>query len=93
MKTSQLTLNFPQDDDEAAAAREKERQRLEAAARQEQETIDTIMASGRLFVRNLPFAASEDELEAHFAQWGEVEQVSVWLQCLGESHQRHRVHT
>lgn len=66
-----------QDDDDAAAKREAERKRLEAEAAKEQESIDTIMTSGRLFVRNLPFGASEDELSEYFRRWGSVSQVSA----------------
>ena len=33
--------------------------------------------TGRLFVRNLPYSIAEDELRAHFASYGELEEVSV----------------
>lgn len=39
-------------------------------------TLETIKASGRLFVRNLPYSATEDDLRKHFEQYGALEEVS-----------------
>ncbi|CEH17141.1 RNA-binding protein (RRM superfamily) [Ceraceosorus bombacis] len=63
--------------EEEAARAEKQRQELAVKAQQEQETTDTIMESRRLFVRNLPFTASETELEEFFGQWGAVQQTEL----------------
>lgn len=60
----------------AKAREEKQRLALQEKARKDQEAVDTIMGSGRLFVRNLPFAATEEDLERHFAAFGPVKQVS-----------------
>lgn len=38
-------------------------------------TIEKIKATGRLFVRNLPYSASEDDLRGHFAPFGSLEEV------------------
>jgi multiple RNA-binding domain-containing protein 1 len=38
-------------------------------------TIEAIKASGRLFVRNLPYTATEDDLRKHFEKYGAVEEV------------------
>lgn len=38
-------------------------------------TIEAIKATGRLFVRNLPYAATEDDLREHFAAHGTLEEV------------------
>ncbi|PWN45247.1 RNA-binding domain-containing protein [Ceraceosorus guamensis] len=65
--------------EEEAAKAEKQRQELAVKAQQEQETTDTIMESRRLFVRNLPFTASETELEEFFGQWGAVQQAHIPL--------------
>ncbi|KAH7839984.1 hypothetical protein Vadar_010969 [Vaccinium darrowii] len=46
----------------------------------EHEVIDAnkdILETGRLFVRNLPYTATEDELEEHFRQLGNVSQVHL----------------
>jgi multiple RNA-binding domain-containing protein 1 len=43
--------------------------------------IEAIKSNGRLFVRNLPYSASEDDLRQHFAPYGTLEEVrvfSVW---------------
>ena len=55
----------------------RDRERLAEEQRKDQENVDIIMQSGRLFVRNLPFAATEEELETFFATFGPVEQVRV----------------
>lgn len=52
------------------------RRKAEEAERKEQEIVDQIMDSGRLFVRNLPFSASEDEIQGFFESFGSVKQVS-----------------
>jgi multiple RNA-binding domain-containing protein 1 len=41
----------------------------------EDPNIEAIQANGRLFVRNLPYTATEDELREHFAKYGTVEEV------------------
>ncbi|KAI8568595.1 hypothetical protein RHMOL_Rhmol02G0213000 [Rhododendron molle] len=46
----------------------------------EHEVVDTkkdVLETGRLFVRNLPYTATEDELEEHFRKLGNVSQVHL----------------
>lgn len=87
---------FEQSDSEASSASESEsesedeaeenaqrRARLEAEQRKEEENVDTIMQSGRLFVRNLPFSATEDELDTFFSTYGPVAQVRMSTQWVG----------
>lgn len=50
--------------------------KAEQAAEKDQKLVDQIMDSGRLFIRNLPFAANEDEIQAFFESFGTVKQVS-----------------
>lgn len=38
---------------------------------------DEMLESGRLFVRNLPYAATEEELEEHFKKYGTVSEVHL----------------
>ncbi|EPS58047.1 hypothetical protein M569_16770, partial [Genlisea aurea] len=38
---------------------------------------DGILESGRLFIRNLPYTATEEEVELHFAKYGTVSQVHI----------------
>lgn len=71
-----------EEDEVTKAKQEKERLALEEKARKDQEAVDTIMGSSRLFVRNLPFSASEEDLEQHFAVFGPVKQVSSSVQGL-----------
>lgn len=47
------------------------------------ETEEQIKKSGRLFVRNLPYTATEDDLKAHFEKYGALEEVcdTVFFCC------------
>ncbi|KAG8812767.1 Multiple RNA-binding domain-containing protein 1 [Serendipita sp. 399] len=40
-------------------------------------TRDAILSNGRLFVRNLVFSCTEQELSAHFTRFGDIEQVHL----------------
>jgi multiple RNA-binding domain-containing protein 1 len=40
-------------------------------------TLEAIKSNGRLFVRNLPYSASEDDLRQHFEPFGSLEEVGV----------------
>ncbi|KAI0853327.1 hypothetical protein F5Y00DRAFT_224402 [Daldinia vernicosa] len=40
-------------------------------------TLDTVRKTKRLFVRNLPYSATEDELRSYFERFGDVEEVHV----------------
>jgi multiple RNA-binding domain-containing protein 1 len=40
-------------------------------------TMDAIRESGRLFVRNLPYTATEDDLRTHFEKYGTLEEVCI----------------
>ncbi|KAH7391303.1 hypothetical protein BKA64DRAFT_677294 [Cadophora sp. MPI-SDFR-AT-0126] len=48
-------------------------------------TIDAIKATGRLFVRNLPYSATEDDLREHFAPFGSLEEVHLPVDAAGSS--------
>ena len=39
--------------------------------------IEAIQANGRLFVRNLPYTATEDDLRKHFEPYGALEEVGI----------------
>ena len=41
--------------------------------------IEAIKSNGRLFVRNLPYSATEDDLREHFAPYGTLEEVQSLL--------------
>ncbi|KAL3616640.1 hypothetical protein CASFOL_039034 [Castilleja foliolosa] len=38
---------------------------------------DDVLESGRLFIRNLPYSATEEELEEHFSKYGTISQVHI----------------
>ena len=64
-------------DEELERKQAEQRRKAQEAAEKDQKIVDQIMESGRLFVRNLPFAASEDEIQGFFGSFGTVKQVSV----------------
>lgn len=39
--------------------------------------LDSVRRTSRIFVRNLPYTATEDELRQYFAKFGELEEVSL----------------
>lgn len=72
------------DADDAEVSRAAERAKKAALKRaddvkKEQEAVDLIMSSARVFVRNLPFTATEDELLEHFSQCGPVSVAQIPL--------------
>ncbi|PBP19098.1 RNA recognition domain-containing protein [Diplocarpon rosae] len=48
-------------------------------------TLEAIKATGRLFVRNLPYSATEDDLRGHFAPFGDLEEVHLPVDAAGAS--------
>ncbi|KAL2063310.1 hypothetical protein VTL71DRAFT_5115 [Oculimacula yallundae] len=57
----------------------------EEEAEQEDPTIEAIKATGRLFVRNLPYSATEDDLRQHFSPFGSLEEVHLPVDAAGTS--------
>ncbi len=41
------------------------------------QTLSPLFKTGRLFVRNLAFACSEEDLKAHFARFGPIGEVNI----------------
>jgi multiple RNA-binding domain-containing protein 1 len=41
--------------------------------------IEAIKSNGRLFVRNLPYTASEEDLREHFGPFGTLEEVCLYF--------------
>lgn len=74
-----------EEDEEEDADAAAHRARLAEEEHRDEENVDTIMQSGRLFVRNLPFSATEDELESFFGAYGPVAQV----RCVRQSVMTH----
>ncbi|BFZ64076.1 Multiple RNA-binding domain-containing protein 1 [Saitoella coloradoensis] len=51
----------------------------------EEEILEQIQSTSRLFLRNLPFTATEDDLRALFGQFGEVEEAHIPIDKLTNS--------
>ncbi|KAK8238928.1 hypothetical protein HDK77DRAFT_281237 [Phyllosticta capitalensis] len=67
------------DSDEKEAAQEEE-QTLDTKSSEQVETeLDKIHQTGRLFLRNLPYDVSEDDIRRAFRAYGDVEEVHVPL--------------
>ncbi|KAI3492188.1 hypothetical protein L1887_43477 [Cichorium endivia] len=63
-------------DEELERKQAAQRRKAEQAAERDQKIVDQIMESGRLFVRNLPFTATDDDIESFFESFGTVKQES-----------------
>ena len=63
-------------DEELERKQAELRKKAEKAAQEDEKLVDQIMQSGRLFIRNLPFAANEDDIQSFFDSFGTVKQVS-----------------
>lgn len=62
---------------EAAEVQESADEPKQAEAKDEDADTALVRKTARLFVRNLPFSATEDDLNVHFGQYGEVEEVRL----------------
>ena len=49
------------------------------------EDVDDVIEEGRLFIRNLPYSCTEEEIKAHVSQFGEVTDVFIPLNAKRES--------
>ena len=72
------------EDEEKKVADEQQPQQIqesveEANERKQNEKYDQILQSSRLFLRNLPFSCTEDELKLQFSKFGVVNQVHIPL--------------
>jgi multiple RNA-binding domain-containing protein 1 len=47
--------------------------------------LEAIRSNGRLFVRNLPYTATEDDLREHFAPYGSLEEVCILISSFAPS--------
>ncbi|KAK2060773.1 RNA recognition domain-containing protein [Colletotrichum caudatum] len=52
---------------------------------EENDALATIKRNARLFVRNLPFSANEEDLSTHFGQYGELQEVHLPVTATGAS--------
>ncbi|KAI1138254.1 RNA-binding domain-containing protein [Hypoxylon sp. FL0543] len=52
----------------------------EPEAETRDQALETVRRTKRLFVRNLPYSATEDDLKSYFKQYGDIEEVHVPMQ-------------
>ncbi|KAI1104609.1 RNA-binding domain-containing protein [Jackrogersella minutella] len=57
----------------------------EPSAEIKDDDLDTVHKTKRLFVRNLPYSATEDDLRSYFGQYGDIEEVHVPMQASGNN--------
>ena len=70
---AETTVEEPNIEDTPAAEEENNEEEHEKP----DPVIEAIQSNGRLFVRNLPYTASEDDLRKHFEPYGALEEVST----------------
>jgi multiple RNA-binding domain-containing protein 1 len=76
----------------AATVKETQQENGEPTDSEELESKSAIARSrGRLYLRNLPFTATEDELREHFATYGALEEVRSTIFFYNFSSRRHDV--
>lgn len=49
------------------------------------DAVETIHRTARLFIRNLPYSATPDDLRTHFEQWGDIEEVHMPMDKTGQN--------
>lgn len=78
-----IAENSEKDGEMALVAQEPKRDQVM------QEALDPILheilANGRLFIRNLPYSTTEDDLREHFSKYGTLEEVHLPLDASGRS--------
>lgn len=77
-QTIKTTMSEDVDMDGVSASEEQTDEPL-AEQVEDQSPTSQVRRTSRLFIRNLPFKATESELRDHFAKYGEVEEVSTFL--------------
>ncbi|KUJ08868.1 RNA-binding domain-containing protein [Mollisia scopiformis] len=78
----EMTVDVP---DEPIAEAEMDLEEPEPAEDKPDPTVEAIRATGRLFVRNLSYTATEDDLREHFAAHGTLEEVHLPVDSSGKS--------
>ena len=74
---SSLDMPMPDKPEEPPQTEEEEWEGIEDE--KPDPVIEAIKSNGRLFVRNLPYSATEDDLREHFAPYGALEEVRSLL--------------
>jgi multiple RNA-binding domain-containing protein 1 len=74
---TRVSIDEPVDPDEKPLEEALEGEKEQEEEEMPDPTIEAIKSNGRLFVRNLPYSASEDDLRKHFEPFGSLEEVCV----------------
>ncbi|OTB05056.1 hypothetical protein M426DRAFT_320117 [Hypoxylon sp. CI-4A] len=80
-----VTVDDDQEMMDRSPQSETEEPETKTGAEAKDDILDTIGKTRRLFVRNLPYSATEDDLRSYFAKYGEVEEVHVPMQKSNEN--------
>ncbi|CAH8345378.1 unnamed protein product [Eruca vesicaria subsp. sativa] len=70
---------FPVENDGDDDAMEVEKEEDDKMAQDSKADSDDVLQTGRLFVRNLPYTTTEEELREHFKPYGEISEVHLVL--------------
>jgi multiple RNA-binding domain-containing protein 1 len=60
----------------------KEQDVAEEEAEKPDPALEAISSNGRLFVRNLPYTATEEDITHHFEQYGALDEVCIFLSLI-----------
>lgn len=77
-------INSDEESDGQVKASEETHSNKETAGTKA-EDVDDVIEEGRLFIRNLPYSCTEEEIKAHVSQFGEVTDVFIPLNAKRES--------
>lgn len=79
MRAKMKRRHIPEETDEAPKEETPQETTQDAEARKQAEVIDQVMETARIFLRNLPFSCTEDDLKTEFSKYGVVNQAHVPL--------------
>lgn len=78
-------INSDEESDDHVKANEESNSDHEKSEGTKTEDVDDVIEEGRLFIRNLPYSCTEEEIKAHVSQFGEVTDVFIPLNAKRES--------
>ena len=82
---SDMDGNDDDDDDDDDDNGKKKKKKGNMEEQMEEEDVDDVIEEGRLFIRNLPYSCTEEEIKAFMKQHGEITDVFIPLNAKRES--------
>ncbi|KAI1761782.1 RNA-binding domain-containing protein [Hypoxylon sp. FL1150] len=73
------------DEDQEMEDQDQELEQNEVDSESKDDDVDIVRKTRRLFVRNLPYSATEDDLKSYFVQYGDVEEVHIPIEKKGNN--------